>query len=93
MSCYFCSSGSYEFTESLDKIAERKLGLTSGVEMAQGLKPTTARETLVNHFLNEREKEFVDIEPLRYEPHHEKTNILVSDLVRHKPGCAATEDG
>ena len=24
------------------------------------------------------------------EPHHEKTNILVSDLVRHKPGCTAT---
>ena len=23
---------------------------------------------------------------------HEKTNILVSDLVRHKPGCTATED-
>ena len=22
-----------------------------------------------------------------------KTNILVSDLVRHKPGCTATEDG
>ena len=27
------------------------------------------------------------------EPRHEKTNILVSDLVRHKPGCTATEDG
>ena len=27
------------------------------------------------------------------EPHHEKTNILVSDLVRHKPGCTAKEDG
>ena len=27
------------------------------------------------------------------EPHHEKTNILVSDLVLHKPGCTATEDG
>ena len=24
---------------------------------------------------------------------HEKTNILVSDPVRHKPGCTATEDG
>ena len=23
---------------------------------------------------------------------HEKTNVLVSDLVRHKPGCTATED-
>ena len=23
---------------------------------------------------------------------HEKTNILVFDLVRHKPGCTATED-
>ena len=28
-----------------------------------------------------------------YELRHEKTNILVSDLVRHKPGCTATEDG
>ena len=23
----------------------------------------------------------------------EKTNVLVSDLVQHKPGCTATEDG
>ena len=29
----------------------------------------------------------------RYEPHHEKTNILVFDMVQHKPGCTATEDG
>ena len=28
-----------------------------------------------------------------YEPRHEKTNVLVSDLVRHKPGCTASEDG
>ena len=27
------------------------------------------------------------------EPRHEQTNILVSDLVRHKPGSSATEDG
>ena len=27
------------------------------------------------------------------EPRVEKTNVLVSDLVRHKPGCTATEDG
>ena len=27
------------------------------------------------------------------EPRHEKTNILVSELVQHKPGCTATEDG
>ena len=27
------------------------------------------------------------------EQRHEKTNILVSDLVGHKPGCTATEDG
>ena len=27
------------------------------------------------------------------EPLHKKTNILVSDQVRHKPGCKATEDG
>ena len=28
-----------------------------------------------------------------YKPRHEKTNVLVSDRVRHKPGCTATEDG
>ena len=27
------------------------------------------------------------------EPCHEKTNILVSERVRGKPGCTATEDG
>ena len=27
------------------------------------------------------------------EPRHKKTNILVSDLVRQKPGCTTTEDG
>ena len=27
------------------------------------------------------------------EPRHEKTNDLVSDLILHKPGCTATEDG
>ena len=27
-----------------------------------------------------------------YEPCHEKTNVLVSNLVLHKPGCTATED-
>ena len=27
-----------------------------------------------------------------YEPRHEKTNVLVSDLVRYKSGCTATED-
>ena len=26
------------------------------------------------------------------EMRHEKTNVLVSDLVRHKPGCTATEE-
>ena len=26
------------------------------------------------------------------EPRHEKTNVLGSDLIRHKPGCTATED-
>ena len=36
------------------------------------------------------EKEHLNPE---YEPCHEKTNILVSDLVRHRPGCTATEDG
>ena len=28
-----------------------------------------------------------------FELRREKTNILVSDLVRHKAGCTTTEDG
>ena len=37
---------------------------------------------------------FLDIyAQITFESHHEKTNILVSDLVRHKPGCTAIEDG
>ena len=27
-----------------------------------------------------------------FEPRREKTNVLVSDLFRHKPRCKATED-
>ena len=27
------------------------------------------------------------------EPHHEKTNNVVSEQVRHKPSCTGTEDG
>ena len=30
---------------------------------------------------------------IRNKPRHEKTNVVVCDLVRHKPGCTATEDG
>ena len=33
-----------------------------------------------------------DVETV-YEPRHEKTNVLVSDMVRHKTGFTATEDG
>ena len=29
----------------------------------------------------------------KFEPRHEKTNVLVSDLVQHNLGCTATEDG
>ena len=32
-------------------------------------------------------------ESYQFELRGEKTNILVSDQVRHKPGCTATEDG
>ena len=32
-------------------------------------------------------------EILLFEPRPKKTNNLVSDLVLHKPGCTASEDG
>ena len=38
-------------------------------------------------------KELTEVICQSNELRHEKTNILVSDLVRHKPGLAATEDG
>ena len=30
---------------------------------------------------------------IEYEPRREKTKVLVSEMVRHKAGCTATEDG
>ena len=30
---------------------------------------------------------------LLFDPRHEKTNVLVSDLVRHKPGFTTAKDG
>ena len=29
----------------------------------------------------------------QFEPRHEKTDVLVSDPIRHKPGCTIKEDG
>ena len=37
-------------------------------------------------------KDLLDtLEP--FVPRHEKTNVLVSDLIGRKPSCTATEDG
>ena len=36
---------------------------------------------------------FIISDTNRYEPCHEKANVLVSDLVRHKTGCTAAVDG
>ena len=60
---------------------------------------TLAARTALNddgqHSPRPRCSDFLGIEELKYifEPHRGKTNVLVSDLVRHKPGCTATEDG
>ena len=42
---------------------------------------------------NGMSKVYMKVVNVYYEPYHEKTNILVFDLVQHKPGCTATEDG
>ena len=34
-----------------------------------------------------------NINSIKLEPHHEKTNNVVSEQVRHKPNCTSTEDG
>ena len=49
-------------------------------------------EDRFSHDMAHREMPRKDAECNANEPRHEKTNILVSDLVRHKPGCTATED-
>ena len=36
--------------------------------------------------MKSKDSNFID------EPRHEKTNVLASNLVRHKPGCTGTED-
>ena len=48
--------------------------------------------TLLNSFLTLIKKEVTNFAIL-FEARHEKTSVLVSDLVGHKPGCIATEDG
>ena len=45
------------------------------------------------HVLLVEEKRYNERLCQAFEPRHEKTNVLVSDLVQHKPGCTATEDG
>ena len=45
--------------------------------------------------LDEFQTEFQGFQtiPSEIKTRNEKTNILISDLVRHKPGSTATEDG
>ena len=45
------------------------------------------------YMLNTFKSSLINFRSLSYEPRHEKTNVLVSDLVPHKPGCTATVDG
>ena len=35
----------------------------------------------------------IHVPKVRNEPRHEKTIVLVSYLIRHKPDCTATQDG
>ena len=65
--------------------------------------PTDKPRMIKSHFqycflpgdIQERKKGKVQLQlhNKTFEPCHEKTNALVSDQVRHKPGCTATEDG
>ena len=48
---------------------------------------------LYQHCANSAIVVFGTLRVRQNEPRHEKANILVSDLVQHKPGCTATEDG
>ena len=42
---------------------------------------------------NLTDKETETIISVRNEPRREKTNVLVSDLVRHRLGCTTAQDG
>ena len=62
-----------------------------------GIEPTTPglQGESLYHFTSEAATQMQDkVVPLyTYEPRREKPNVLVSDLVRHKSGCTATEVG
>ena len=45
------------------------------------------------YMLNTFKSSLINFRSLSYEPRCEKTNVLVSDLVGHKPDCTAKEDG
>ena len=66
------------------------LEIRSMTESVVGKEEEERHQKLVTE--NEQLKRQIE-EVKLFEPRHEKTNILVSDLVGHKPGCAVTEDG
>ena len=79
--------------------AKAKDRLEENDEQIQALKTTNDQ---LKEMLDSSEKEqerlksemkTVELSKQVIELSHEKINDLVSDLVRHKPGCTATEDG
>ncbi|XP_052241819.1 inositol polyphosphate 5-phosphatase OCRL-like isoform X2 [Dreissena polymorpha] len=62
---YTTSNSSDSLQESIEEVAERQLGLQRGVHLADGIKPLTAREKLVEHQLKNRQREFVRTEMFR----------------------------
>ena len=58
-----------------------------------GLNGYQTRISAFDRVIRVKDTSNIGCQPRLYEPRHKKTNILASDLVQHKPGCAAAEDG
>ena len=93
-----CNSG-YQF-ENGASIASVKCDLFEVVQstaVPKCVRIDTGMSLLSYHMQSRLETEYYSAQKnycrYSFEPRHEKTSILVSDLVRHKPGCTATHDG
>ena len=68
------------------------LGMTS-VRLAYRTRYTIPVQPPPINILKRNKETFEPSPEETFEPRHEKTNILVSYLVQHKPGCTVTGDG
>ena len=77
---------------SVEKLARSYLRRPAVVYIGSVGKPTERCEQIV-YMMSQNDKRYFVISLILYEPPCGKTNNVVSEQVRHKPGCTSTENG